>query len=236
MDEPSVERWGVFELALDGPSSGNPFVDVALRAQLTFGGRSCEIDGFYDGDGTYRIRFSPDQPGEWTYRTESNVSELHGRTGEFRCVPATGTNRGPVRVANTFHFFYADGTPYYPFGTTSYAWTHQGDDLEDQTLETLATSPFNKIRMCVFPKHYPYNENEPLRYPFERSATGEFDVARFDRLFFAGVDDGDVVVPDVRRRTPTELQSSAEATRARGRTSMRVSVANISTIKYLTSR
>jgi hypothetical protein len=48
-----------------------------------------------------------------------------------------------------------------PVGTTAYVWTHQGDELEEQTLRTLAESPFNKPRMCVFPKAFLYNTNEP---------------------------------------------------------------------------
>src|SRR5262249_30688748 len=51
-------------------------------------------------------------------------------------------------------------------GTTCYVWTHQGDALEEQTLATLRTAPFNKLRMCVFPKSYAFNNNEPLYYPF----------------------------------------------------------------------
>ena len=49
-------------------------------------------------------------------------------------------------VRDTFHFAHADGTP-------CYAWAHQGDALEEQTLETLKTAGFNK--------------NEPVHYPFE---------------------------------------------------------------------
>ena len=53
-------------------------------------------------------------------------------------------SHGPVRVYNTFHFAYADGTPYYPFGTTCYASIHQGDALEEQTLETLNEAAFQQ--------------------------------------------------------------------------------------------
>ena len=60
------------------------------------------------------------------------------------------------------HFRYADGTWFYPFGTTVYAFSHQEDERVAETFETLAEAPFNKIRMCVFPKHYDYNHNEPL--------------------------------------------------------------------------
>ena len=41
------------------------------------------------------------------------------------------------------------------------------DALEEQTLETLKTAGFNKMRMCVFPKDYIFNKNEPVHYPFE---------------------------------------------------------------------
>ena len=103
---------------------------MTLSAQFTHDGRTLEPDGFYDGDGLYRVRFMPDEPGEWTYVTQSNVDALDGQTGSFVCTPAAEGNHGPVQVRDTFHFAYADGTPYYPFGTTCYAWTHQGDELE----------------------------------------------------------------------------------------------------------
>jgi hypothetical protein len=90
-----------------------------------------------------------------------------------------------VLVSNQHHFAYADGTPYFPFGTTCYAWVHQSEELQRQTLETLGTAPFNKLRMCVFPKHYEYNHNEPALYPFERSAAGVSDFSKPNPAFFA---------------------------------------------------
>jgi hypothetical protein len=93
-------------------------------------------------------------------------------------------NHGPVEVRNRFHFAYADGTPHRPIGTTCYAWTHQGEELEEQTLATLKGSPFNKVRMCVFPKHYARNQNEPPLYPFEGSPPNRWDFNRFNPAFF----------------------------------------------------
>ena len=52
------------------------------------------------------------------------------------------------------------GTPYFPVGTTCYAWTHQPAPVEEQTLATLKAAPFNKLRMCVLPKWYAYNRTE----------------------------------------------------------------------------
>ncbi len=54
-----VEQWGIFELALRGSAEGNPYLDVEFTAQFTYKHRVIEVDGFYDGDGVYRIRFMP---------------------------------------------------------------------------------------------------------------------------------------------------------------------------------
>ena len=179
-----VERWGIFEFALDGPRDGSPFLDVELSAQFKLGERAVQVDGFYDGDGVYCVRFMPDTQGRWTYVTSSNRPALDGRGGSFVCVAPSEGNHGPVAVRDTYHFCHADGTPYYPFGTTCYAWVHQGSALEAQTLATLGVAPFNKVRMCVFPKDYVYNRNEPVFYPFERAGSDGSDFDRPDPRFY----------------------------------------------------
>ncbi|MGC9467305.1 MAG: DUF5060 domain-containing protein [Anaerolineae bacterium] len=184
MHESTVERWSMFEVTLEGPKEGNPFLEVELSATFRHKHRVIEPEGFYDGTGTYRVRFMPDTVGEWTYTTHSNVGALDGQTGTLVCTPAQPNNHGPVRVDQTYHFAYEDGTPYYPFGTTCYAWNHQGEELEAKTLESLKEAPFNKLRMCVFPKHYAFNRNEPEYHAFERRADGSFDLERFDPAFF----------------------------------------------------
>ena len=176
----SVEQWDVFEVTLSGSATGNPFVGVKLSARFTSGLDMVNVLGFYDGGGTYRIRFSPPKQGEWKYLTNSNIPDLDGKGGALSVTAPSGPNHGPVLVRNTFHFAYADGTPYFQVGTTCYAWTHQPDDLEEQTLRTLAGAPFNKLRMCIFPKSYTYNTNDPATYPFVRGTDGKFDFERFD--------------------------------------------------------
>src|SRR5262249_35479454 len=111
-----------------------------------------------------------------------NRPELSGATGFFDATAAT--SHGPVRVNNIHHFAHADGTLYFPFGTTCYAWVHQSAELQRETLASLKGSPFNKVRMCVFPKHYEYNHNEPELYPFERSPAGVNDFTRPNPEFF----------------------------------------------------
>jgi hypothetical protein len=178
-----VPRWGVVELRLDGPSHGNPFVDVEVGAVVSNGDRSFRIGGFYDGDGAYLIRVLAEAEGEWRFETTSTARSLDGITGTFRVGPATSGAHGPVRVDGV-HFAFADGTRYRPVGTTAYAWTHQPAELQERTLAALADSPFNKIRMCLFPKSYLYNANEPDRFPFPGSLAEGFDVERFDVEFW----------------------------------------------------
>ena len=115
-----VERWGLYEISLPGPASGNPFVGIELSAVFKNGDRSYQPEGFYDGGGLFKIRFMPDREGPWTYETRSNREELSGKTGRFLCTPPSSGNHGPVRVRGQYHFAYEDGAPFYPFGTTIY--------------------------------------------------------------------------------------------------------------------
>ena len=40
---PAVEQWGIFEIALDGPRSGNPFTEVQLSAAFVRGVEKREV-------------------------------------------------------------------------------------------------------------------------------------------------------------------------------------------------
>ena len=181
---PVVERWGIFEASFTGPTSGNPFVDVEFSARFTSRDAVFDVHGFYDGDGVYRIRFMPPSEGQWQFETRSNRAELAGKTGSFVCEKASAANHGPVKVQNIFHFGYADGTPFTPIGTTCYQWALQPEALEQQTLETLKSSPFNKIRMCLLPSHYTPGKDDPLLFPFLGTPPEHLDFTRFNPEFF----------------------------------------------------
>jgi hypothetical protein len=176
---PSVERWDVFETILKGPASGNPFVDVQLSARFTHDQSQVDVKGFYDGNGNYCIRFMPTLVGSWQFVTQSNVAQLSGVTGSFNCMAPAGNNHGPVEVKYTYHFAYADGTPYFPIGTTCYNWAHESESNQEQSLKTLKSSPFNKVRMMLLP-----GKDSATLYPYPRDASGKFDQTRFDPEFF----------------------------------------------------
>jgi hypothetical protein len=181
----TVEQWGVFEIALKGPHEGNPYKDIQLSARFEQGTSIAEADGFYDGEGTYRIRFIPGTEGAWSYETASNCAELNGIKGVFVCTPPAPGNHGPVRVKDPVHFAYADETGYTPIGTNCYAWHLQSVERQEETLRTLKQSPFNKLRMCVFPRSDALHEAGPDMYPFEGSPEHGFDYSRFRPDYFA---------------------------------------------------
>ncbi|HEY5327559.1 MAG TPA: DUF5060 domain-containing protein [Mucilaginibacter sp.] len=183
-----TEKWQVFELTLNGPATGNPFKEVQLAGNFIKDRDTIAVAGFYDGGGVYKLRFMPQKEGEWTYVTTSNAKALNNKKGKFICTPASKDNHGPVAVKDTFYFAYADGAPYFPFGTTCYAWVHQGDSLAAATIKTLSKGYFNKMRMCIFPKSYDWNNNEPLYYPFEGTPPKNWDFSRLNPAFFQNIE------------------------------------------------
>ena len=179
-----VEKWHVFETAVNGKSDGNPFKDYAVTGIFSSKSETKQVDGFYDGDGVYKVRFMPSFIGEYTYEISSDAFDTV--SGKFECTAPSEDNHGPVRVCNTYHFCYEDGKPYYPLGTTCYVWHLQSEDVINKTYEELGKGYFNKIRFCVFPKHYHYNLREPVCYPYEfgnREGLNEDAVKNYTRIY-----------------------------------------------------
>ncbi|GAT62172.1 DUF5605 domain-containing protein [Paludibacter jiangxiensis] len=184
----TIEKWKIFEVKLNGPTNGNPFTDIRLQGKFIQNNDTVTVSGFYDGAGIYKIRFMPQKEGKWSYITASNSKKLDKKKGNFLCTAALKGNFGPVVVADTFHFAYANGKPYYPFGTTCYAWVHQGDSLAEVTLKTLSKGYFNKMRMCIFPKDYDWNKKEPFLYPFEGKPLTDWDYTKFNPAYFRNIE------------------------------------------------
>lgn len=130
MSVAKVEKWGIFELTFKGHIEGNPFIEAEIKADFCIGGRKTCVNGFYNGNDEYKIRFMPDALGVWEYKVFSNVKKVNAKEGTFECTKPLEGNHGPVRVIDKYHFAYEDGTPHHPIGTTCYVWNHQTDELE----------------------------------------------------------------------------------------------------------
>ena len=67
----SVERWCVFEAAINGPSDGNPFLDYRIKGTFQSKNEAKTVEGFYDGNGIYKVRFMPSFEEEYKFAVEA---------------------------------------------------------------------------------------------------------------------------------------------------------------------
>ena len=118
---PPMARWTVFETSFTSSSHyDNPVQDAELMVEFRSpSGKTNDVEGFWDGGNTWRVRFSPDELGQWTYSTHSKRDDagLNGQSGSFKCVDYAGTNNlyrhGMIRVSTNRRFLeQADGTPF----------------------------------------------------------------------------------------------------------------------------
>ena len=191
-----VECWGRYEISLPAKVKGNPF-DIELTATFSGPDTTLTVRGFYDGNDTFKIRFMPVNQGVWSYVTQSEIPVLNKVKGRIECIAPGKGNHGPVKVDGTYNFKYADGTRYYPVGTTSYDWMHVAGNQPDQTVKSLELSKFNKIRMLFFVQNFDPDYPEPSMFPFEikkivKDEKGkpvyEWDFTRFNPAYFAHVE------------------------------------------------
>lgn len=161
----TCKKWGIYEIKTKGPTTGNPFTEQWIKGVFESSFEVKEIKGFYDGNGDYIVRFMPSFEGDYEVHITSSFGTDFKE--QFTVEKNEDYNHGPVHVANRRHLAYADGTPYYSMGTTCYVWELQSDELIEKTFKSLERGAFNKIRFCIFPKHYAYNLREPRSYPYE---------------------------------------------------------------------
>ena len=125
-----VPRWGLLEATFTSTRTyDNPLQDAELRVTFTAPSRRTQtVHGFWDGGATWRVRFSPDEVGAWTFSTSATPDAdtgLHAQKGSFRVVAPKGTTRferhGPIRVSKSRTFLeHADGTPFFWLADTGW--------------------------------------------------------------------------------------------------------------------
>jgi hypothetical protein len=118
----TVPRFHPHDFRLEGPRGPqNPFL-VGLRASFEHesDARIEGVPGFYDGDGTWVVRFSPTQEGRWEGVTAADEPQLDGvALGPVTCAANTNTavhGRLGVDDAHSRRFAWEDGTPFVLLG------------------------------------------------------------------------------------------------------------------------
>jgi hypothetical protein len=186
----SVPRWEMHEFELRGSCHvENPFRDAALVGEFTSpSGKTIITEGFYDGGDTWRLRFTPEEEGEWSYRLRGEGVELQ-QHGRLRCTAAQG--RGFIRVHpdHPYAFAYADGTPFFPMGDTCYGLHDDSlitPELRRVYLETRRRQRFNFVRMSLGHSHY-RAQAEPVYWAWGGTPNRP-DLDRLNPAFFQSLD------------------------------------------------
>ncbi|MFH1428883.1 MAG: DUF4038 domain-containing protein, partial [Candidatus Margulisiibacteriota bacterium] len=122
-----VGLYGIFEqeFTADGNYS-NPYADVTMTATFIRPSDNAEltIPCFWDGGSIWKVRFSPDETGNWSYTTTCTDpyydSGLDNQSGSFTVVD-TGL-KGGIKARENFpyHMQYQNGEPYYMLGDTEW--------------------------------------------------------------------------------------------------------------------
>lgn len=118
-----VRLWHRFEDTLTSSRDyDNPVQDAKVRVEFSSPkGTTRTLSAFWDGGRLWRVRFSPDEAGRWTYKTlcsDKSNAGLHGRSGSFECIPYRGSldlfRHGELRLSgNRRYIEHADGTPFF---------------------------------------------------------------------------------------------------------------------------
>jgi hypothetical protein len=126
-DRLEVPRYEKLELAVTLEASyDNPYDVRQVDLTAVFGdpgGHQWSVPGFWDGEKTWRVRFTPSVEGAWRYSLQ--VRDRRGPsapwTGEFTCLPSA--HHGWLQVGNWVnpaysprYLAYHDGAPFYGVG------------------------------------------------------------------------------------------------------------------------
>lgn len=100
----------------------NPFIDVTVDAEFVSpSGKTLSIPGFYDGEGTWRVRFNPGEAGPWRYRVVSRPKDPELlEEGGFEVAPNDVPGFLRATPGEAWGFASESGEPVFLLGDTTY--------------------------------------------------------------------------------------------------------------------
>jgi hypothetical protein len=184
-------RWEIHEFSVKGRAHiANPFRDAALVGEfISPSAKTNVLDGFYDGDETWRLRFAPDEEGEWSYLLRGEGVEILQR-GKLLCTKARGHGFIRVHPENPYAFAHADGTAFFPMGDTCYGLFDDSPitpELRSEYLKARRAQRFNFVRMSV--GHSEARAATNAAYWAWGGSAQKPDLDRFNPDFFRGFDE-----------------------------------------------
>jgi hypothetical protein len=121
--------------------------------------QTLKIQGFYNDNDEYILRFSPTKKGIWTFQTYSSVSQLSGLSGTVSVTDNTNAEvHGAVEIKPNSNrkFTYQDGTPYFALAFES-DWLFALDYANktalpktEKMVSEIKKNGFNQVVMNVY--------------------------------------------------------------------------------------
>jgi hypothetical protein len=159
-----VKRRDVLELVFKSKTAyENPFIDIVLDCEFKAPSKKLYvIPCFYDGEGTWKARFSPNENGQWSYEIMAMPRDFSLETnGKFRVTEPEKPVKGFLKTCpgKYWDLMYESGEPAFIFGDTMYnifGVAFCGLEYES-VLKRRAEQGFNLIRarLQVSPYHPP---------------------------------------------------------------------------------
>ena len=114
-----IGLYDLFERAYAHSANIHCRCDVSIEGLwIHESGERLRVEGFFDGEDCYRLRFMPTATGVWRYRV--NLDGRLMERGAITCVPSE--IKGPLRQdpQHPYHLIYSNGDPFYMLGNTIY--------------------------------------------------------------------------------------------------------------------
>jgi len=163
-----VPKWSTYDITLTASgSSANWYADPNGSVSAAFtgpGGVTQTVRGFWDGGETFKVRFTPEVEGEWTYTTRSQNSGLNGQRGKIAATAALPGCHGFLRI-DPHHkdsFVWDDGARYFMEGQTYYDWMYAAsvNDNWKTSVDSMLQYGFTKVRFEVYANNLGDEHNE----------------------------------------------------------------------------
>jgi len=189
-DHPTEPVWTPVEFTLRaGQRYANPYTDVTVTATFEHeSGTTHEVPGFWDGDGEWRVRFAPTEPGRWNYEVDSDRDDAGlVAEGRFDAVEYAGPNalrrHGFLRTDGR-HLVHDDGTPFFWLADTAWSAGAKASAAEwERYLTARGDQGFNVVQVNALPQH-------DASRPWDRLPFGEcWDLDDPDPSYFRALDD-----------------------------------------------
>lgn len=162
-----INRFDKIELEFIAEDSyDNPYTDGGFSAQVTTpGGSTFNVDGFWDGGNTWKLRIMPTELGEYSYITSSDDPGLNGNSGSFQCVESAHPGMLIVNEDYPYTFKLSHGGPFFWMGETS--WLMMSDAVSfssgvfQQMIDTRVAQKFNGIHFVLGTGGLPIGTDNP---------------------------------------------------------------------------